>query len=81
MAQIKWENGFACQPFHNCRVSVDGVDFRVREPQPFNPKWYSRKFNDPGLRHEVGLCIMTGGIAWAHGPFPCGSYSDLKNFA
>lgn len=47
---------------------------------PFSPRWYSHKFHGPGLRYEVGICIRTGKIAWAHGPFPCGSYSDVRIF-
>jgi len=26
-------------------VSVDGVDFVIREPTPFNPSWFSFKHN------------------------------------
>lgn len=63
-----------------CRVSVDGTDFSVYEPSPFNTKWFSHKFNGAGLRYEIGVAIATGNIVWAHGPFPCGLYPDLKIF-
>jgi len=61
-------------------VSVDGTDCQIQEPSPFNAKWYSHKFKGPGLRYEVGVCISTGHIVWAHGPFPCGTYPDLRVF-
>lgn len=61
-------------------ASVDGTDFRIREPYPFDKKWYSHKFKGPGLRYELGVSVSTGRIVWAHGPFPCGSFSDLTIF-
>jgi DDE superfamily endonuclease len=61
-------------------MTVDGTDFRIQEPVPFCSKWYSHKFNGPGLRYEVGVCIQTGWIVWLHGPFPCGKYSDRSIF-
>ena len=62
----------------SCKVSVDGTDFRIFEPTPFSPRWFSHKFKGPGLRYEVGLCIQTGDIVWLHGPFPCGDWPDLR---
>lgn len=64
----------------NARASVDGTDFRILEPTPFDPKWYSHKFHGPGMRYEVAVCIATGRIVSAHGPFPCGQYSDVRIF-
>ena len=63
---------------HTVRMSVDGTDFRIREPSPFSPSWYSHKFQGPGLRYEIGVGIFSGGIVWVNGPFPCGSWPDLK---
>ena len=48
------------------------------EPHPFSNKWWSFKFNGPGLRYEIALEVMSGHIVWAHGGFPCGRYPDLK---
>lgn len=59
-------------------VSLDGTDFRIMEPKPFNRKWYSHKFKGPGLRYEIGVSIGSGHIVWQHGPFPCGSWPDSK---
>ena len=62
------------------RASVDGTDFAIPEPGPFDKKWFSHKFKGPGLRHEIGICISTGRIVWAHGPFPCGACADVLIF-
>lgn len=48
------------------------------EPSEFDPKWWSHKFNGPGLRYEIGICIRTGDIVWAHGGVPCGEWPDLR---
>ena len=61
-----------------CKISVDGTDFRILEPRPFNKRWYTKKFHGPGLRYEVGICIQTGWIVWINGPFPCGEWPDVK---
>ena len=66
------------EPNQRCKVTVDGTDFRIQEPIPFNPKWYSHKFKGPGLRYEVAICIKTGWIVWVNGPFPAGEWSDRK---
>ena len=48
------------------------------EPSTFDRKWYSHKFHGPGLRYEIGICILTGHIVWVHGGLPCGEWSDLR---
>jgi hypothetical protein len=47
------------------------------EPTPFDPKWFSSKFNGPGIRYEVGVSIFSGHIIWVNGGVPCGEYPDL----
>jgi len=55
------------------------------EPHPdWNNKkrwkgYYSEKFNGPGLRYEIGMCIATGNFVWINGPFAA-AYSDLQIF-
>ena len=49
----------------------------IMEQSPFSPKCYSFKHNGPGLRYELALSTLSGHIVWVHGPYPCGSYSDL----
>jgi hypothetical protein len=61
-----------------CKMTVDGTDCKIWEPQPFNPKWYSHKFKGSNVRYEIGLCIQTGWIVWLNGLFPCGAYPDLQ---
>jgi hypothetical protein len=78
MPQIVWENRYRGDNGSSCLVSVDGTDFAIFEPSPFSPKWYSHKFNGPGLRYEIAICIQTGEPVWINGPFPCGSWSDLR---
>ena len=54
-----------------CLITVDGTDVQINEPTPYNPIWFSHKFNGPGIKYEVGCCIKTGDIVWFRGPFPC----------
>ena len=63
----------------NCKVSVDGTDFRIPE-QKEHKVYYSHKFKKAGYRYEIALCIATGDIVWTNGPFPCGAYPDLNIF-
>jgi len=40
--------------------------------------WWSHKFNGPGLRYEIGICIQTGWIVWVNGPYSAGQWPDLR---
>lgn len=62
----------------NIFVSIDGTDFKIMEQSEFNPKWWSHKFNGPGLRYELAISIRKGDIVWAHGGLPCGEWPDLR---
>lgn len=61
-------------------MTVDGTDYQIYEPTPFDPKWYSHKFKGPGLRYELTVSIHTGYIVSYHDPFPCGTYNDITIF-
>lgn len=63
-----------------CMVTVDGTDFRISEPQPFSPGWYSHKFKGPGVRYEVAVSINGGDIVHINGPFACGHNPDITIF-
>jgi len=76
--QIQWENRYATNSHCNVYITVDGTDFKIKEPRPFSPAWYSHKFNGPAVRYEVGICIATGWIVWFNGPYKPGDYPDLK---
>ena len=54
-------------------VSVDGVHCPIWEPR-WEPstKWYSKKFNGPGLVYELGIAIHHNNLVWVNGPFPAG---------
>ncbi|KAG9399900.1 hypothetical protein AC1031_011321 [Aphanomyces cochlioides] len=62
----------------NILVSLDGTDFVINEPTPFDRKWWSHKFNKSALRYELGICIRSGHIVWVNGSKPAGEWSDLK---
>ena len=64
----------------NCLVTVDGTDFKIRQPAPFSTRWYSQKFHGPGLRYEVAVSIQRGEIVWINGPFPPGEWNDISIF-
>ena len=77
--QIQWEyrkdrSRTRCHVY----VTIDGTDFRIKEPSPFDPGWYSHKFKGPGVRYEVGVCIATGWIVWLNGPYMAGRWPDIK---
>lgn len=55
-------------------------DFRAPHFQPFSKAWYTHKFNGPGVRYEIAVCILTGWIVWLNGPYPCGDWPDINIF-
>ncbi|KAF0707704.1 hypothetical protein AaE_013498 [Aphanomyces astaci] len=76
---IVWDRRFELSRPHNrAFVSLDGTDFRIWEPVPYDRKWYSHKFHGAGLRYEVGVCMRTGNIVWVNGGVPCGEWPDLR---
>jgi hypothetical protein len=74
--QVQWRFRKAVNSTANVYVTVDGTDFRIQEPRPFSKSWFSHKYNGPGVRYEVGICIKTGWIVWVNGPFKCGDCPD-----
>lgn len=60
-------------------ISVDGTDFKTREPHPFNPKVKSHKYNGAALKYEVAISIYSGDIVWVGGPYRGGKH-DLTIF-
>jgi hypothetical protein len=78
---IRFENRFiGWNKKSQSLLVVDGKDCRIPEQYPFDPKWYSHKFDGPGVRYEIGVSIFNGGICWINGPFPCGSHPDTVIF-
>lgn len=42
--------------------------------------WYSHKINAAGLRYEIAVSIQRAQIVSVNGPWPAGSYTDVKIF-
>ena len=72
------EKGWHVIPGNKCLISVDGTDCPIYEPTPWSSKWYSHKFEGPGVRYEIAISIQTGWIVWLNGPFPCGDWPDIR---
>ena len=84
-AQVRWEDrllsGIPVDDGNNIvHITVDGTDLQIREPQLFNPHWYSHKFKGAALRYEIGVSVVSGCIVWVHGPFSAGLYNDQSIF-
>jgi len=77
--KIEWENRFMmADAYQRCLVVIDGTDFKINEPFPFDPSYFSHKFNHAALRYKIGVCIKTGWIVWVLGPFAAGAWPDLR---
>lgn len=77
--QISFEERLTdAQPGQLAFSSIDGVDFRVLEPIPFDKDYFSHKFKAAALRYEIGISLKTGHIIWKFGGYPAGAYPDLK---
>jgi hypothetical protein len=61
-------------PFPSGKVfilTVDGTHFRIKEPRSDpSSKWYSHKFNSPGLAYELAISVYENRICWTSGQFP-----------
>ena len=75
-----WKNRLINDNGSACKITVDGTDFKITQPKPFNTGWFSHKFRGPGLRYEVAVSIQSSNIVFINGPFPCGHYPDIKIF-
>ena len=76
--KIRWDNRFKHNNGSCCLVTVDGTDFAVYEPFPFDPGFFSHKLRRAAVRYEIGICIQTGDIVWVNGPFKAGDWPDLR---
>jgi hypothetical protein len=52
--------------YSQCLVSVDGTDYRIREPSnAFQPKrLHASCMNGPGLRYKIAICIQIREPVW-----------------
>lgn len=78
-SKIIWSERKNGPSWNGAYSSIDGTDFRIAEPYPFDKGWYSHKFNSAALRYEIAVSI-SGNIVWCHGPFPAGTWPDNKIF-
>ena len=78
---ILWKNRFRNAPegLIWCLVTVDGTDFQIGEPFPFDKKWKSPKQKGASVKYEVAISIYSGDIVWIFGPHR-GSKNDRKIF-
>ena len=65
---------------YNCLTTVDGTDCEIYNVPGSEAAFNSHKFDGPGLRYELGICILSGWIVWLMGPFPCGDWPDIEIF-
>ena len=77
--QIQFDRRFIGDSGNVALISIDGTHFMINKPIPFSEKWFSHKFNGPGLSYEIGICIATGDIVWYNGPFQA-SVPDITIF-
>ncbi len=83
--QIVWNERLDCghamkDKVHVVRISVDGTDFLIQEPIPFDSMWFSHKLKHAALRYEVGISVSSGCIVWIFGPFSTGKWNDQPIF-
>lgn len=78
--QIVWSNRLLNNIGNDCLVSVDGTDCPMHKFKPFWDGWYKHKYNGPGTRWEVCICICTGHIVSISGPYYPGQWNDLMVF-
>ena len=82
---MKWENRLLNWDGKSCRVTVDGMDFKIWDPTPFSSKWWSHKFDGPVVKYKVTVSIFGGDIVWVNGLIKGGEsditifWNDLKN--
>lgn len=77
---IHWTRRFRNAPKDVwCFISVDGTDFQIPEPTPWNKQWKGAKNPGASIKYEVAISIYSGDIVWIHGPHE-GSKNDKKVF-
>jgi hypothetical protein len=68
------------QPNVTFIASVDGTHCRIFEPRTDpGSKWYSHKFNGPGVAYEVVIALHSTNVISVRGPFPA-SIHDITVF-
>lgn len=61
-------------------ASVDGTHCRIYEPRTDpGSKWFSHKFNGPGVSYELAISLWSNDVVSIRGPFPA-SMHDITIF-
>jgi len=81
---IDWEDGKIGDIGNDCMISVDCTDclcktHKLANGQP-DKRFCTYKHKKSGLRHEVGLSILTSRIVWTSGTHLPGVYNDIMIF-
>jgi len=72
---IRWEKRLRNLPKDAwCSITVDGTDFQIGEPVPFDKRWKSPKNNGASVKYEVAISIYSGDIVWIYGPHNGGKH-------
>lgn len=50
------------------------------EPNPSSASFCSHKFRSADSRYGIGIIVNGGNILWAHWPFSCGFFTDIRIF-
>lgn len=85
LIQVNWKRRLiGTRKGETFTITVDGTHFLIEEVyladgKSVNKKYWSHKFNHPGLTYEIAVSIFSDQIVWVNGPFPAGT-SDLSLF-
>jgi hypothetical protein len=65
-------------------LTVDGTHLRTYEPNhpelPKDPANFSYKHHCAGYNYEIALSLTESKLIWMSGPWPAGTYNDIKIF-
>ena len=77
---IYWSDRSEDNSIGGCCCSVHGTDCPINEPSPYSRAWNSRLINSAGLRYEIAVSVEKAKTVSVNGPWPTGTYNDLKIF-
>ena len=81
--QVDFERRKDGDILNDCLMSIDGTDFRILQTgmatkgNSFASHKYAGK---SALRYEIGVSILGGDLVWINGPYPAGTWTDIKIF-
>ena len=78
-----FESHFEKYVGNDCLTKIDGTNFRnqqkggTKQGNLFGSRKYGGK---SALRYELGVDILAGNLVWVGGPYPAGTWTDVKTF-